>query len=525
MTSVLLPCAVASGQDPRHHDPWFRSGQRALERARSLTPASPPAHNVVLFLGDGMDGTTITAARILAGQLRGETGEENLLAFERLPHVALLKTYNTNMQVPDSAGTMTAILSGVKTKAGVLGVSDAVVHGDAASVAAARVPTLVEEAAARGMAAGIVSTARITHATPAAAYAHAPDRDWEDDSELPQAARDLGFPDLARQLVDASGMLQVVLGGGRRHFLPREAADPEYPEARGARRDGNDLLAEWQARHPGGRFVWNASGLAVLDPAQVGRVLGLFEPSHMAYEADRADDPGGEPSLAEMTDFAIRRLAREPLGFVLVVEAGRIDHGHHAGNAYRALHDTIALADAVEVALERTRGTPTLVVVTADHGHTLTFAGYPRRGNPILGTVVPPERAGTPAGPMRDAGGKPYATLGYANGPGHLAPTTVQPAGPKHYPHFSRGPFETTGPAGERPELTNAQTTDPAYLQEAAVPLRTETHGGQDVTLFAGGPRAALFHGVQEQSYVYHAIRGALGWDDAAAPRKREANP
>ena len=102
----------------------------------------------------------------------------------------------------------------------------------------------------------------------------------------------------------------------------------------------------------------------------------------MQFEADRAQDPGKEPSLAEMTAFAMDRLSQKGTGYVLVVEAGRIDHAHHAGNAYRAMEDTVALDEAVALAVTKSEESETLILVTADHSHTLTFAGYPTRGNP-----------------------------------------------------------------------------------------------------------------------------------------------
>ncbi len=66
-----------------------------------------------------------------------------------------------------------------------------------------------------------------------------------------------------------------------------------------------------------------------------------------------------------------------------------------------------------------------------------------------------------------------------------------------------------------RPDLTDVDTTAPGYLQQAAVPMWSETHGGEDVAVYAGGPGARLFHGSQEQSYVYHAMVEALGWRQA----------
>jgi alkaline phosphatase len=508
LSAGLASPAIAGRDD----DPWFRSGRSAVAASSARIAGRPAAHNVILFIGDGMGPTTVTAARILEGQLRGESGEENWLSFERLPHVGLVKTYTTDHQVGDSAGTMTAIISGVKTKSGVLGVSDAIETGDASTVAAASVPTLIEEAEDRGLATGVVSTAEITHATPAACYAHTALRSWQADARLPQTALDAGVHDIALQLIEfAHGDgIDVVLGGGRSHFLPETARDPEDPALSGARKDGRNLLAEWTQRAQGGTVVHTAEALAALDPATVGAVLGTFDPGHMEWEADRAGDTGGEPSLAEMTAFAIRRLSREPKGFVLMVEAGRIDHGHHAGNAYRALTDTIALSDAVATALELTDRADTLVVVTADHAHTLTFAGYPARGNPILGVV---QYAGEPT---PDASGVPYTTLGYANGPGHRAASQSQPAGQKTFPHFHPH-LESTGDAPARTAPVDSES--PSYLQEAAVPLGSETHGGQDVAVYAGGPRSALFDGVHEQNVLYHAMVAALGWNDPAPQR------
>jgi len=229
----------------------------------------------------------------------------------------------------------------------------------------------------------------------------------------------------------------------------------------------------------------------------------------MKFEADRATDAAGEPSLSEMTAKALDLLERAPKGYFLMVEAGRIDHGHHAGNAYRALGETIELSNAVRLARERTKPEETLIVVTADHSHTLTIAGYPKRGNPILGLVVGSSgEAAASNAPAQDLTGHPYTTLGYANGPGYAGASDVQSEGPKRLPHFAKS---STGITKGRPDLTVVKTDDPLYLQESTLPLGSETHGGEDVPIYAGGPGAALFHGVREQSFIYHALAAALG--------------
>ncbi|MEO8165566.1 MAG: alkaline phosphatase, partial [Betaproteobacteria bacterium] len=451
---------VAVAQSPEE---WFHSGHAAVEKAKREIPVVGHARNVILFLGDGMGVATVTAARILEGQQHGMSGEENQLSFEKMPYLALSKTYSANQQTSDSAPTMSAIVTGMKTNDGLISVSERAARGDFRAVATQSVRTILERAEDRGMATGVVTTARLTHATPAACYAHSPDRDWESDADQPDAANEAGFPDIARQLIEfAHGDgLEVALGGGRSKFLPRATHDPEYPDKTGERRDGRDLSQEWLARHPKSAYVWSKAQLDAVDPRHIRHLLGLFQPSHMQYEHDRAEDAAGEPSLTEMTGKALEILSLQPNGYFLMVEGGRIDHAHHAGNAYRALTDTIEFARAVKLAMDRTDSRDTLIIVTADHSHTLTISGYPRRGNPILGKVVEP---GHPDEYARDALGLPYTTLGYANGPGYSGKSVTQPEGSKKFPHHGPG---YAGITAGRPDLTGVDTTAPEYLQES----------------------------------------------------------
>ncbi|NNL84775.1 MAG: alkaline phosphatase, partial [Myxococcales bacterium] len=331
-------------------------------------------------------------------------------------------------------------------------------------------------------------------------------RNWEDDSALPRTARSADFADIARQLIefDAGDGIDVALGGGRRQFL----AEPE-----GGRRDGRNLAKEWTKGRAAARTVLSGTALRALDLAGTNRLLGLFAESHLNFEADRAGSD--EPSLAEMTEAALAILSRNPRGYVLVVEGGRIDHGHHAGNAHRALRDTLAFDEAVALAMAKVDPDETLVVVTADHGHTLSMGGYAPRGNPILGLVTGADPFGedTSGKPAPDLSGRPFTTLHYANGPGYAGETDRQPAGAKRFPHRPK----TAKPASKRPELSQEQATDADYLQGALIPLRAETHGGADVPLFATGPGAFVFHGVQEQHFIFHAIVSALGWESEEA--------
>ncbi len=123
-------------------------------------------------------------------------------------------------------------------------------------------------------------------------------------------------------------------------------------------------------------YVWNRDQLLNINPNDTDHLLGLFENFHMQYETDREGDVAGEPSLTEMTEKAIQVLQKNRRGYFLVVESGRIDHAHHVNNAQRALEDTKQLSAAVESVLDKVDLKDTLVIVTADHSHVFTMAGY-----------------------------------------------------------------------------------------------------------------------------------------------------
>lgn len=442
--------------------------------------APAPAKNVILFIGDGMGISTVTAARIYDGQSRGETGEENLLSFEHFPNVALVKTYNTNQQVPDSAGTATAINTGVKTRAGATGVGPGSDIGNCTQGLANRLPNAAEQLAQRGKAIGIVTTTRITHATPAAVYAHAPDRDWENDATIPVGERGKGCVDIAAQLIEFP--FAVALGGGRREFFGR---------AKGGNRIDTeaDIVAPWQKRTRG-HYVTTSAGMRAA-PKDGKPLLGVFSSSHMTYMLDRTRDTT-EPTLSEMTSAAIDRLAGDPDGYFLMVEGGRIDHGHHEGKAAYALSETQELARAVQVALGKIDLSNTLILVTADHSHVFTIAGYPTRGNPILGLAMGNDDQGNPTGkPIAALDGQPYTTLGYQNGPGAIT------SWPRPTPsNDTKTPQQALVPTGD----TFNGTANGA-----------ETHGGEDVPLYATGSGSDGVRGVIEQNRIFNIIMSALG--------------
>ena len=477
---------------PASTDPtWAVAAAEVAARARAAG-ADRRAKNIILFVGDGMGVSTVTAARIFEAQQRAKAaggtfagfagGEENRLSFENLPATAMVKTYNTNAQVPDSAGTATAMTTGAKTRIGVLGMLST--QGAEACSTPEKLPrTIPEIASDRGLGIGIVTTTRITHATPAAMFAHAPDRDWEaHDRGYPLDARKAGCKDIASQLTAFPGGIDVALGGGLEKFRPLAAG--------GTRDDGRDLIAEWQGRFPAGRFVADAAGLRLLEPAAKGPVFGLFNANHLDFNFDA--DRRREPSLAEMAAFAVRKLQARGTGYVLMVEGGRIDHAHHLTNAYRALDETVEFAKAVDAVLKLVDLDDTLVLVTADHSHVFTMAGYPPRGNDILGYIksIPGGESRTAQGPdgaSLDDRGRPMTTLGYQN-----------------------GPFAVS--IGKQALSRLLPPTDPNYLSDKLHGLGAETHSGEDVVLYAAGPGSALVSGTLEQNSIFHIMVHALGW-------------
>ncbi|XP_016060102.1 PREDICTED: intestinal-type alkaline phosphatase-like [Miniopterus natalensis] len=466
---VSLGVIPAEEEDPAF---WNHQAAQALDAARKLQPIQTGAKNLIIFLGDGMGVPTVTAARILKGQMNGKLGPETPLAMDQFPYMALAKTYNVDRQVPDSAGTATAYLCGVKTNYQTIGVSAAARYNQCNTTRGNEVISVMNRAKKAGKSVGVVTTTRVQHASPAGNYAHTVNRNWYSDANMPQEALRGGCQDIAAQLISNMD-IDVILGGGRKYMFPKGTPDPEYlgdASQSGVRLDMRNLVQEWQAKRQGARYVWNRTGLlqASLDPS-VTHLMGLFEPGDMNYEAHR--DTRKDPSLKEMTEVALRLLSRNPRGFYLFVEGGRIDQGHHAGKAYLALTEAVSFDDAINRSGQLTSEMDTLTIVTADHSHVFTFGGYTLRGSSIFGLA--PEAA---------SDGKTYTSILYGNGPG----------------------FAMSG--GPRPEVSHDQSSDPDYKQQAAVPLESETHGGEDVAVFARGPQAHLLRGVQEQTLVAHVM-------------------
>ena len=478
--AVALPAAA---QDlPQAGSQWFADAQAVIEARKAATPNTNRARNVILFVADGLGVGTNYAVRVFDGQQKGLLGEENVLPYEAFPNVALVKTYNINAQTPDSAPTAGALNTGVKQRFNLINLGENAITGDCASEADNRLTTFAEIVEGMGKSVGIVSTARLTHATPAAVYAKTAYRNWE--AEAPE-----GCADIASQMIEAieTGLVDVALGGGRRNFHGAEQMDGDGKGGR--RKDGVDLIAA--AQDSGVQYAWNTQTAQALKLDGSAPILGLFDASHMKYEHDR---PEGEIGLVDMTRMAIETLSTNEEGFYLEIEAGRVDHANHAGNLHRTLTDGVAFAQAVALADELTDDADTLIIVTADHEHAIAFNGYCGRGTPITGLCHDIDNAGVKHSDelVTADDDKPYSVVGYLNGPGAV---------------LKNG--EDGVYSGERATLTQAQATDPDFLQEALIPKSSESHSGEDVVAWAKGPWAHLLGGTIEQNVIFHVMHAA----------------
>jgi alkaline phosphatase len=402
--------------------------------------AGDTARNVILFIGDGMGPAQVTGGRLFKG------GVTEKLAMEQLPVVGLSRTYSSNGFVTDSAAAATALATGVKTYNGSLGMTDPQYDTEGKSH---RLQNLCDVARAQGKATGVMTTTRVTHATPAGFYARVPQRDMEEK--------------IADQV--AKSNLTLLMGGGAKFFHSGQWHDPVSGQ-NGKRKSGEtaDELAS-----QGWTVVRNAGELAALDATKADlRVLGLFNYDHMLYDLQRTTGTAGEPPLEDMVSFAVKRLSQNPKGFFLMVEGGRIDHACHENNARLAFGDVVSFDRAIARARKEAPA-DTLIVVTADHETGgLNLNGYaPRekvKGNALLGSF--------------GASTANRAIIGWGSGPGGNSSNDVPTTPTQHV---------------------------------AAYPSEAAAHTGVDVEIFAGGPGQALLQGVMDNSEIPWRIARAMG--------------
>jgi alkaline phosphatase len=489
----------------------FLAANMAVILAATFAPnvyAAGTAKNIIFFLGDGMGPAVVTAARIYKGNGTG-LNEKEVLAFQKLERTARVKTYSNDAQTTDSAPSMASYMTGVKANNEVIAMSaDTIASGAKKPAADANgnlginncpatgngtsVPTILELAKANGKAVGSITTTELTHATPAATFAHICNRNAQYHIAAQLVPNGTGYNTALTKGTDLG--IDVLMGGGLNHFTPYVAVT----NAKG-RADGRDLTVELALAANGGYTVATTKAqMAAAPNATTNKFIGLYSAtSHLEYELDRkahvtavAGNGLTQPSLSEMTVKSIQLLSKNVNGYFLMVEGGRIDHALHNTNAKRALEDTVAFDDAIAAAIAEVKLTDptlanTLIVVTADHDHTMTINGYGKINNPILDinrTYLPGNAEST------DINGVNYTTLVFGNGPNRLNVA--------------------------RTTLTTATVTADAYLQESGVRTAagSETHGGGDVMLYATGAGASTFKGTIDNTKVFTLLKNAYGF-------------
>ena len=285
------------------------------------------AKNVIYLIGDGMGINHLILTQYLEGKP---------LTILKAPYTGFVLTYSANSNVTDSAAAGTALACGFKTNNGSIGILP-----DGTTV-----PSIAEIAAMNGIKTGIVVTCRVTHATPASFYGHVLSRSDENT--------------LAEQLVESP--LDVVFGGGWRHFIPEG----------GKRKDNKDLIAA--AKDNGFDYITTREEMLSYSG---DRVLGLFASSHLSPASERS---GSQPMLDEMVAKALEILSKDGKPFFLMVEGSQIDWEAHGNDVYGVWKETMEFDRAVKVALDFLAEDPnTLIVVTSDHetgGLALSTGGY-----------------------------------------------------------------------------------------------------------------------------------------------------
>jgi len=288
--------------------------------------SSGKARNVILLIGDGMGPSHFGAAWFYSNRVLGK--DLHMVEAMKAGNTAYLVNDTADAIVTESAAAAGQIATGQRMTARAISM---------AADGTTPVKTVMETSKSRGLATGLVTTSGITDATPAAFAAHVAHR--SDEASVAAQELELG--------------VDVLMGGRKQFFLPEISA--------GKRKDGRNLLDE--ARAAGYTVV---EDVGELNAAQGVKILGLFNMGNMVYEIDRAKTM--EPSLAEMTAKTLAVLSRNPKGFFVMIEGGRIDHAAHRNDAPGTIRDTLAFDEAVGVALEFARKNPhTLLIVTADH--------------------------------------------------------------------------------------------------------------------------------------------------------------
>jgi alkaline phosphatase len=450
------------------------------------------AKNVILFIGDGMSLQARQMARILSKGIT-EGKYNDLLEMEKMSNTALITTSGYDSLVTDSANSASAYATGHKSVVNAMGV-----YADSTKdpLDDPKVENIVELAKrTRGMATGIVSTANITDATPAAMVAHTRRRS------------ELNF--IAATMLDAAHRPDVILGGGSQQFLPMATPGSK-------RRDDRNLIEEFKAL--GYSFSGTKAELRKT-PADAGKLLGLYNLDNMNVYIDREvlknpkvlkgfDD---QPTLMDMTGKAIEVLSKNPNGFFLMVEGASIDKQLHALDWERAAYDAIELDKAVAIAKEFARKNgDTMIIVVADHAHGASITGTYHELDGKTGREAVRIYAASAFPTFADRDGD-----GFPDEPNPSVTLAVQFANHPDYNETYKFKPEPTVPAIMADGKAIANPKLQGEFRPGNIPAAdpSEVHAADDIILTAHGPGAEYFSGVMDNTEVFFAMVRALGLD------------
>jgi alkaline phosphatase len=458
------------------------------------TPAAPRAKNVIFILGDGLSVAHRTAARIMSkGMTEGKA--DGRLAMDDLDHMAFIGTSSTHSIATDSANTMSAYMTGHKTRVNALGV-----YADRtpASQDDPRVETIAEALRrTTGKSIGIVSTAELEDATPAAVVAHT--RKRADKADIVGMFHDV--------------LPEVMLGGGSAYFLKSDVPGSK-------RKDDKDYVQIF--RDSGYALASTRSELDAAAASNSGKLLGLFHTGNMDTWLDRnqlkkgtVDKFPDQPGLVDMTRVALEQLSKNPEGFFLMVEGASIDKMSHPLDWDRAVVETIELDQAVALARDFAASNPdTLIVVTGDHTHGVSLIGTIDDNKP--GTDMR-EKLGV----YDDAGFPNYTDADGDGFPDRVDVSRRLALFSSNFPDYYEtwgpkldGPFTPSIKAGEDVYVANEayKNVPGAVFREGNLPRDNDTgvHAVDDVVLQATGPGSDEFKGYMEQSDVYRVLADAF---------------
>lgn len=410
----------------------------------------PKPFGVILFVGEGLVGSKLAAARLYDG------GADPALALQKLPNLALLTTHSNDLAVPDAAAAASALATGQKVNQRALAVDPV----------GRPLRTLLELARERGRATGLVTTGCLTDPTPAAFYAHSTDF--------------RGREGTAAQLIDNAAP-DLALGGGASDFLPDLKG--------GRRKDSRDLVLDATQKAGYSAVVRSAAELDGLSAFQASKVLGLFAQDAF-YFRDELNAQATQPGLADMVRRAIQLLQKKGGGYLLVVDAGLIGRASEHNEGERALQELVELDRALGVALQYAGDNALVVAAGTVSTGGMVLNGYPLRqdrGVALLGTNV----YGLPS-------------LTWATGPNGPDPATGAnlPLPPP--------PADASVEGGNSEAAKPAKPVERRGVEPAAFTAASAANVADCAIAVAFGPGSERLRGWQDNTFVYQLIKDQL---------------